>query len=89
MENFNFEQMFTCSSLETDGNTSSNAVARICDRDISFEVVINLRRMLLKNTEKLFQFLEVRDKKTSTNDTQNVGMKKREVIIFEAVAVCC
>jgi len=62
-ENFIVGQVFTCSILETDRNTSSTAFARICNRDISFEVVINLRRMWLKSTEKLFQFLEVRDKK--------------------------
>jgi hypothetical protein len=89
MENFIFGQVFTCWSLETEGNTSSNAVARICNRDISFEVGINFRRMWLKSTEKLFQFLQFRDKKTSTNDTLNIGMKKRKVYIFEAVAVRC
>jgi hypothetical protein len=45
--------------------------------------------MWLKSTEKLFQSLEVRDKKTSTNDKINPRIKKREVIIDEAVAVCC
>lgn len=86
-ENFIDGQVFTRSSLETDGNRSSKAVARICNRDISFEVGINLRRMWLKSTEKLFQFLEVCDKKNSMNDTLNPGMKKREVIVFEAVTV--